>query len=142
MKKIFSLLLILIVVAGCNKEKVYKENLNGTWTVYKYLRNNTDKTAQFIIDNPAYSISFTEAGAFSELVTNPDSTYTNGTFRFEDNLTKIVLENTFSTFVIDTAGDTTFIPKTIKRPYTIFNLTRDHVQLRNDTSQLYMNKKQ
>ena len=33
-----------LVIAGCNKEKIYKENLNGVWTVYKYLFNNHTKS--------------------------------------------------------------------------------------------------
>ncbi|MBK7148972.1 MAG: hypothetical protein IPH78_09150 [Bacteroidetes bacterium] len=32
------------------------------------------------------------------------------------------------------------LTKTYKREYTIFNLTKTHVQLRNDTSQLYLSK--
>jgi len=141
MKKIISLLLIIIVVAGCNKEKVYKENLNGVWQVYKYLLNNTDKTQQFQNQHPNYTITFTDAGAYTEFLTNPDSTYVTGTYAFTDNDEKIVLQSTYYTYVTDSIGDTiSTVPHIVERPYTIFNLTKDHVQLRNDTSQLYMNK--
>lgn len=139
-KKLLSLLLILVVIAGCNKQKIYKENLNGVWEVYKYLLNNVDKTLQFQNQHPNYTITFTEDGKFTEFMTNPDSAYVYGTYSFADNDEKIVLENTYNTFVLDTAGDTIYNPHIIEREYTIFNLTKDHVQLRNDTSQLYMNK--
>ncbi len=139
-KKILSLFFVLALIAGCSKEKVYKDNLQGDWQVYKYLFQNVDKTNQFNTNHPGYVISFTNDGKFSELVTTPDSAYTYGTYSFTNNDEKIVLENVYNTFSIDTAGDTTYIPHTVKRPYTIFNLTKDHVQLRNDTSQLYMEK--
>ena len=139
-KKIFSLLVVILVIAGCNKEKIYKDNLNGVWQVYKYLHDNVDKTTQFKTEHPGYSIAFTNDGKFTELLVNPDSTYVNCTYSFSENDTKIVLQNAYNTFVLDTAGDTTFTLHTINRPYTIFNLTKDHVQLRNDTSQLYMSK--
>lgn len=139
-KKIFSLFVIILVIASCNKEKTYKDNLNGTWEVYKYLHDNVDKTTQFKIEHPGYSITFTYDGKFTELLVNPDSTYVNGTYSFTNNDEKIVLENAYNTFTLDTAGDTLFTLHTIKRPYTIFNLTKDHVQLRNDTSQLYLDK--
>ena len=140
-KKLFALLLVLVVIAGCNKEKIYKDNLKGVWEVYKYLLNNTDKTLQFQNQHPNYTITFTDDGKFTEFLTNPDSVFVNGTYSFADNDEKIVLENIYNTFTLDTAGDTIFVPHTITRDYTIFNLTKDHVQLRNDTSQRYMSKK-
>ena len=140
-KKLFALLLVLVVIAGCNKEKIYKDNLKGVWEVYKYLLNNTDKTLQFQNQHPNYTITFTDDGKFTEFLTNPDSVFVNGTYSFADNDEKIVLENSYNTFTLDTAGDTIFVPHTITRDYTIFNLTKDHVQLRNDTSQRYMSKK-
>ena len=141
MKKVFVAFMVVLIVAGCNKEKIYKENLNGVWGVYKYLLHNVDKSQQFQNEHPNYTITFTEDGKFTEFETNPDSTYVNGTYSFADNDEKIVLQHVYNTFTIDTAGDTTFVPHTLTREYTIFNLTKDHVQLRNDTSQLYMNKK-
>lgn len=131
MKKIVAFVFVLAVIAGCNKEKVYKENLNGTWKVYKYLLRNVDKTGLFNSKFPNYYIKFTKDGAFTEFYKNPDSTFVNGTYSFADNDEKIILENTY----LDPIDS---VNKTIKRKYTIFNLTRDHVQLRNDTSQLYM----
>jgi len=140
-KTLIALSVITLLIAGCNKEKIYKDNLNGIWTVYKYLYNNVDKSQQFQNQHPNYTITFTNNGEFTEFLTNPDSTYVMGTYSFAENDEKIVLENTYNTFTLDTAGDTIFIPHTLEREYTIFNLTKDHVQLRNDTSQLYMSKK-
>lgn len=134
MKKLLLAVFVLAFAVGCNKEKVYKDNLNGEWTVYKYLLYNTDKTSTFNAQNPNYSITFTDAGAFSEFVTNPDTTITTGTYSFKDNLEKIVLENQY----LDLTDSLT---KTRKREYTIFNLTKTHVQLRSDSSQLYLEKK-
>lgn len=133
MKKIVMMLVVVLVVAGCNKEKVYKDNLNGEWTLYKYLLYNTDKTSVFQSRYPNYTITFSDAGTFSEFYTNPDSVNISGTYSFEDNLEKIVLENQY----LDLSDSTT---KTLKREFTIFNLTKTHVQLRNDTSQLYLSK--
>lgn len=148
MKKIYALLVIVLTVASCNKEKIYKDNLNGLWEVYKYILNNTDKTTQFKAEHPNYTITFTSDGKFTEFLTNPDSTYVDGTYTFADNDEKIVLQNNYYTYVIDTLVDTAMvvtydtipIPHILTRKYTIFNLTKDHVQLRNDTSQLYMDK--
>jgi hypothetical protein len=131
MKKIVAFVFVLAVIAGCNKEKIYKENLNGTWKVYKYLLRNVDKTSLFNAQFPNYYITFTDAGQYTEFYINPDSTFVTGTYSFDDNDEKIILENTY----LDPIDS---VNKTIKRKYTIFNLTRDHVQLRNDTSQLYM----
>lgn len=150
MKKFAALVILFAVMAGCNKEKIYRDDLNGTWEVYKYLLNNNDKTFQFQNQHPNYTITFTSSGNFVEFETSPDSTFTEGTYSFADNAEKLVLTHTYYTYTIDTAWvdsvtfnfDTVQIPHTVKRPYTIFNLTKTHVQLRNDTSQLYMNKKQ
>ena len=142
MKKWLALLLIAGTIAGCNKEKIYKADLTGEWTVYKYLLNNTDKTPQFQNQHPNYTITFTDGGQFTEFMTNPDSTYTYCNYSFTNNDEKIVLENIYYTYLTDSIGDTiSTFPHPVDRPYTIFNLTSDHVQLRNDTSQLYMNKK-
>lgn len=142
MKKVIAALLVLVLIAGCvKKETIYKENLEGIWLVYKYLFRNTDKSLQFQTQFPNYTITFTKNGTFTEFYTDPDSTYIDGTYTFIDNDEKIHLENTYNTFTIDTAGDTTWTPHLQEREYTIFNLTKDHVQLRDDSTQLYMNKK-
>lgn len=142
MKKTIFLLLVFGVVGGCNKEKIYKENLNGVWHVYKYLLKNVDKTLQFQNRYLGYSIAFTESGQFTELVTtNPDTLIVEGTYSFVENDEKIVLSHYYYTYLTDSVGDTiSTISHEVLRPYTIFNLTKEHVQLRNDTSQLYMNK--
>jgi uncharacterized protein YxeA len=80
MKKIYVMLLVVLVAAGCNKEKVYKDNLNGEWTLYKYLLYNTDKTSVFQSRFPNYAITFSDAGTFSEFYTNPDSVNITGTY--------------------------------------------------------------
>ena len=150
MKKVYALLLIVLVVASCNKEKIYKDNLNGLWEVYKYILNNTDKTTQFKAEHPNYTIAFTSGGQFTETQSSVDTTVISGTYAFEDNDEKIVLTNEYFTYSIITLYDTAMVPyfdtvpvsHTLTRKYTIFNLTKDHVQLRNDTSQLYMDKPQ
>lgn len=133
MKKLFAALMLLVFIAGCSKEKIYKENLNGEWSVYKYLLYNVDRTTLFNTNNPDYKITFTDAGAFTESTTADTVT---GTYSFIDNDEKILLTHTTFVWV-----DTVEVPKEVKREYTIFNLTKDHVQLRNDSSQLYMEKK-
>lgn len=139
-KKVIMWLIVLVAAAGCNKEKIYKENLEGIWNVYKYLLNNNDKTTTFNSQYPGYTITFTKDGNFTEFYVNPDSTYINGTYAFADNDEKIVLTSSYNTFTLDSLGDTTYTAHNVDRSYTIFNLTRDHVQLRNDSSQLYMEK--
>ena len=150
MKKLLPVLLLLIVAAiGCNKEKVYTDNLQGEWNVYKYLLYNVDRSSLFANANPGYSITF-DGSNFIEstvLATAPDTirNSVNGTFTFDDNDEKLVLNyvGTRYTPVTDTSGnvvDSIAVPYAYKREYTIFNLTKDHVQLRNDSSQLYMRK--
>jgi hypothetical protein len=136
MKKLFAALMLLVIIAGCSKEKVYKENLNGEWSVYKYLLHNVDRTNLFNTTYPGYKITFTEAGAFTEWYLSADTVEHVGTYSFIDNDEKILLTHIELDLV-----DTTYVPREVKREYTIFNLTKDHVQLRNDTSQLYMEKK-
>ena len=134
MKKLFAAFMLLVVAAGCNKEKIYKENLNGEWQVYKYLLRNVDKTTTFAATYPDYSITFSESGSFVEYYASPDSIVVNGTFSFADNDEKLVLENEY----LDLTDSTN---KTYRRECTIFNLSKDHVQLKTDSSQLYMKKK-
>jgi len=140
MKKFFSILLIL-VIAGCSKkESIYKDDLNGTWVVYKYLLYNVDKTPTFLSSHPGYAITFTSGGTYTMQLVNPDTTNMGGTYHFTDNDQKIALDYTTTTFTLDSVGDTILHTHSFEDQYTIFNLTKDHVILRNDTSQLYMNK--
>lgn len=130
--KILTLLLVVLVIAGCNKEKLFKEKLAGTWRVYKYLLYNVDKTTFFQNTYQDYKITFTEGGEFTEYYSSSgDSILVNGTYSFDLNDDKLTLEHNY----FDVTDSST---KTLKRRYTVFNLTEDHVQLRTDTSQLYM----
>ena len=153
MKKIISLLLIVLVAAGCNKEKIYKADLAGNWTVYKYLLYNVDQTQQFQNQHPGFNITFTSGGQFTEYYTTTVDTIINGnlvadtvnasvpgTYSFANNDEMLVLTNTYTAYRL---VDTTYVPYTATnvQQYTIFNLTANHVQLRTDTSQLYMTKK-
>lgn len=126
--------MVLVVAAGCSKEKIYKENLKGEWQVYKYLLHNVDKTTTFAATYPNYTITFTDGGSFTEFYASPDSIVVDGTYSFADNDEKLVLENEY----LDVTDSTN---KTYRREFTIFNLNEDHVQLKTDSSQLYMKKK-
>jgi hypothetical protein len=124
------MLVTVLTVASCNKEKLNKEKLAGTWYVYKYLLYNIDRTDMYFPANDTnsalhpYTIAFTEGGQFTEIAVGADSTVVTGTWVFEDNLEKITLEDTVYN----------------KRTYTIYNLTRDHVELLNDSTRRYMRK--
>lgn len=154
MKKIFTLAGILFLFAACNKEKVYKQELSGSWQVYKYLLRNVDQTQQFQNEHNNYLLSFTEGGTFSEsytatqdsliggsVVADTVNTNYSGTYSFAQNDQMLVLTNTVTAYKLQ---DTVYVPYTytLTRKYTIFNLTSNHVQLRNDTSQLYLVKQQ
>ncbi len=145
MKKLLPVLLLLVIAAGCNKEKIYTDNLQGgEWEVYKYLLYNVDRTTLFNNQYPGYRITFS-GNAFTETYGSIDTTTVTGTYTFAENDEKIVLNYKTYTYtpILDTAGnviDSTAIPKDNEREYTIFNLTKDHVQLRDDSSQLYMRK--
>ena len=58
MKTIFSLLVIMLLAAGCNKQKTLQKNLAGTWQAYKYLLYNADETQQFMNRYGTYTITF------------------------------------------------------------------------------------
>jgi len=127
MKKLLGIALLAFVLVACNKEKVMKSSLEGEWNVYKYLQYNIDRTTDFLGRHPQYSLVFTSDGKFVEsFLPTGDTipTVAAGTWAFADNLEKLQL--------IDTVYGT--------RTYTVFNLTDNHVQLRNDTSQLYLRK--
>lgn len=149
MKKLLPVLLLLVIAAGCNKEKIITDNLNGEWEVYKYLLYNVDRTNLYNTQYPGYRITFSGT-SFTETygsvdTTSNDTTTITGTYAFADNDEKLVFThiNYSYTPILDTAGnviDSTEIPTTVEREYTIFNSTKDHIQLRNDSSQLYMRK--
>lgn len=145
MKKLLPVLLLMIIAAGCNKEKIYTDNLQGEWEVYKYLLYNVDRTdPYFTTKYPGYRITFS-GSSFTEKYGTVDTTTINGTYAFAENDEKIVLSHTTYTYteVQDSLGnvvDTIETPSTYEREFTIFNLTKDHVQLRDDSSQLYMRK--
>ena len=144
MRKLLPVLLLLVIAAGCNKEKIYTDNLQGEWDLYKYLLYNVDRTSLFDAQNPGYKIVF-EGSNFIERRDSLGSDSIVGSFSFADNDEKIVLLYKTYTYtpVLDSANnviDSIEVAKDAKREYTIFNLTKDHVQLRNDSSQLYMRK--
>lgn len=151
MKKIlgFVVVALIIVVAGCNKDKLYSKDLTGTWHIYKYLYKNVDETNQYLTANAGYTITFTSDGKFVEKsasvhdtviggVIYPDTTYSGvnaGTWAFANKDIELVL--TDSTLVL---RDTVLVPTTRSRTYTIFDLTGSSVQLDTDTTQVYYAK--
>ena len=145
MKKLFLLFVVLALIAGCNKENIYKDDLKGVWQVYKYLFKNSDKSQQFQNTFQDYTIAFTADGKFTETYRAPapdTGMYViSGTYSFADNDVKLVLDNNYNTYSLDSIGDTITTTHAYERKFTIFNLTKNHVQLRTDSSELYMNKK-
>jgi hypothetical protein len=152
MKKIISLVVIalVLVIAGCNKDKLYVKDLTGTWHVYKFLFKNVDETAQWLAANPYYTITFTSDGKFVEKnnatvhdtviggVTYADTVYastTSGTYSFSNHYVNLIL--TDSTYVL---MDTVLVPTLINRTYTIFDLSGSNVQLDTDTTEFYLAK--
>jgi hypothetical protein len=151
MKKISGIvvLAVLLVLAACNKDKMFSKDLTGTWHVYKYLYRNVDETAQYLAANAGYTISFTSNGKFLEEygtvhdttingVQYTDTTFSglnSGTWAFANNYNNLVL--TDSTLVLN---DTVLVPTVRTRSYTIFDLTGASVQLDTDTTQFYLAK--
>jgi len=151
MKKIlgFVLVALVIVVAGCNKDKLYTKDLTGTWHIYKYLFKNVDETNQYLAANPGYTIAFTSDGKFVEQNTSihdtviggvvyQDTTYSGvnaGTWKFANKDINLLLTDSVSAFV-----DTAVVRVPRVRTYTIFDLTGSSVQLDTDTTQVYYAK--
>lgn len=136
MRKTLPALLAVIILAACNKDKIKKEDLVGLWDCYKYLHRNIDRTDDFKAQNPGYYIRFDESGTFEESAIaditvdpqgNPDTTFAvvTGNWEFADNEKLILTDSVFT-----------------KRTYSIFNLQTDHVQLRSDTAQYYLVKRE
>lgn len=154
MKKIFGVLMValVVVITGCNKDKLYTKDLTGTWTVYKYLYKNVDETAQWQAANPFYSITFNANGTFVEKdngvihdttvagVNYVDTIYpatNSGTYTFANHFVNLVL--TDSTLAYN--DSMVLVPTLTQRTYTIFDLSGSDVQLDTDTSQFYLAKK-
>ena len=151
MKKISGIvvLAVLLVLAACNKDKLFTKDITGTWHVYKYLYKNVDETAQYLTANAGYQITFTSNGKFLEEygtlhdttingVPYQDTTFSGldaGTWAFANNYNNLIL--TDSTLVLN---DTVLVPTTRVRTYTIFDLTGSSVQLDTDTTQVYFAK--
>jgi len=151
MKKISGILVLaaLLVLAACNKDKMFTKDLTGTWHVYKYLYKNVDETAQYLAANAGYTISFTNNGKFlEEYGTLHDTTIggtvysdtiysglNSGSWAFANNYNNLVL--TDSTLVLN---DTVLVPTVRIRTYTIFDLTGASVQFDTDTTQFYLAK--
>jgi hypothetical protein len=140
MKKVISLCLLLLILAGCKKRaQVYENELNGTWTAYKYLYNNIDQTSQFAQQYKNYTIVFTNSGTFTEsYLPNADTPgiVKHGSYHFINNYQGIALDDTILIPV-----DTTYYDSIFERQYTMFDLTGASVQLRDTSSDIYLQKK-
>lgn len=134
MKKVLgSVVLIVAVVAGCNNKKTLTADLTGSWSVYKFINDNIDRTSAFQDSFPNYTIVFTGdkfvesyAIAPDTFPLLPDSAFISGSWHFEQNNGKLILEDSVYT----------------KRTYTIFNLETNHVELRKDVEARYLRKNQ
>jgi hypothetical protein len=133
MKKVIALLAILIVVAGCNKSKDYEKDIKGTWKVYKYTLHGGDRTSQY----KDYNIFFGDNNSYVNFQVATDTSYAigGGGYHFEDDGNKLILTDTTLMQV-----DTVWVPHVTSQTYSVFNLTSVHVQLRTDSSELYMSK--
>jgi hypothetical protein len=128
MKLYFCLFLLILILPGCKKEQtVYQSNIKGTWQVYKYVLYNIQETGVFQDNYTDYTIKFDGAGNYSEFYHNSVDTFTpHGTYYFTSYYNTLVL--------------TQSQPDSLVRTYSVFDLTGSAVQLRTDTSQLYMSK--
>ena len=137
MKKIASLLVLLVVFAGCSKQKRYENDLNGTWTVYKYLYYNTDQTTQYLQAHQNYTITFTNSGQFTESFTfDSVATVKHGTYHFINYYQGIALDDTLYIPIDSTVYDSIY-----ERQYTLFDLTAASVQFRDSADDIYLQKK-
>ena len=153
MKKISGLLVIalVLVIAGCNKDKKDTNDLVGTWHVYKYLYQNADETSQFLQANPLYNYTFAANGTYvlrnggtvHDTTVNgvliPDTLYgstTTGKWAFANNYTHLILTDSVLVF-----QDSVLISTTAQKNYTIFDLSGSNVQLDSaNTSEYYLIK--
>ncbi len=131
MKRTLILVLFIAAIASCSKKKDSTQNISGTWTVYKILKDGIDwtNTVPYSDTIRNYAITFSEGGTFLEKNYFPpdtDSVYIPGTWAFEDTYQKLVLQDTIYK----------------KRTYYIFNLEGNHVELRRDGVNRYLRKKE
>jgi hypothetical protein len=156
MKKISGLLVIalVLVIAGCNKDKKDTNDLVGTWHVYKYLYQNADETTQWLSQHGYYKITFLANGSFVEQDSGylgsvtvgsnsyPDTLYgitRGGTWAFANNYTHLVLTDT--AYALVPPADTSVAPTLVQRNYTMFDLSGSNVQLDSaSTSEYYLIK--
>lgn len=136
MKKLFSVLVIILSAAGCHKQQNLQKDLTGTWHVYKYILHNADETQQFQQQYGNYTITFT-GSTFTRTVTSPDTVAINGSYQFADNNEQLLLNYT-SSAVIDSVNVTT----TNQEQYTLFDVTSVSMELFTDSSILYLDKNQ
>jgi hypothetical protein len=137
MRKFFPVLLLLILVIACNKQKALKQDIAGVWQVYKYTVHGFDATAQFDSLHPGYTITFTNNGQFIESDTNRSILFANaGTYTFKDNNQVLALIDSASVQI-----DTITVLGLRERDYTLFDLNKQTVQLVTDSSDTYMSKK-
>ena len=133
MKKrtIFLVAVVLLTFAACKKKENLSKDLNGTWEVYKYLKDGIDRREippyKDSLDH--YFIEFTSGGLFTEFnyfinLPDTDTVIVTGNWSFEDRYDRLVLTDTIY----------------YKRTYSIFNLEGDHVELRSGGINRYLRK--
>jgi uncharacterized lipoprotein NlpE involved in copper resistance len=122
MKKALIALSVVFILAGCSKSTQYTQDLTGTWYVYKL----TYYSVQQSLDSLAnYTITFSSNGQYIEKnVFGTDTTYSPGTWAFQNSYGQLVLTDT-------TKSQTT---------YTIFNLTGNSIELLRNGYDRYMRK--
>src|SRR4051812_11126356 len=118
MKNIFTLLVILLLAVGCNKEKGLQKNLTGTFQAYKYMYRSADETKQFFNQYGSYTITFNGSGKFIRSYSKPDTTLTAGTYHFANNDQELVLVDS-----VYTPRDSVYILSINQEQYTIFDLS-------------------
>ena len=131
MKKLFFVLVALIVLGGCSKQTELTGDITGTWYIYKLTLFNVDQTTQskFVDTLSHYQITFANGGQFVEktvlnVSTTHDTIPNTGTWAFQNNYGQLVLTDS--------------INKT--RTYTMLNLQGNHVELLKDGETRYMRK--
>jgi len=129
MKKTITLLAIIVLIASCSQKKSLTDSLTGKWYIYKFIKDNIDKTniTPYADTIRNYTVEFTAGGSFTEsnfLASDTDTTYVKGNWVFENNNELLTLTDTVYK----------------KRSYTIFNLEGNHVELRRGGESRYLRK--